>query len=65
VEGDTDEWKFYNIKKLIKKRVRRYGRDKPIIEYLVRWQGYDPEFDEWYGEDLLDKIKKLITTFKT
>ena len=35
VEGDTDKWKSYNIKKLIKKRVHRYNQNKPIIKYLV------------------------------
>jgi len=29
-------------------------KGKKLIEYLVKWRGYGPEFCEWYGEDLLD-----------
>src|SRR5882762_1951306 len=45
VEDDQDideEWKSFSIEKLLDRRLRRYGRGKKIIEYLVKWTGYGP-----------------------
>ena len=63
VEGDTKEWSSYEIEKLVDKRFRRYERDLLIKEYLIRWKRYEPEYDEWYGEDLLDNASKLIVNY--
>jgi len=49
----------HEIEKLVGKRRRKYGRGKLITEYLVRWKGYGPEDDTWYGEDLLDQTVDL------
>ena len=59
-----DEWKSFYIKKLLDRRLRRYGRGKQIIEYLVKWTGYGPEFNEWYGEDLLDSAVELMLEYE-
>jgi hypothetical protein len=32
----NDEWRGFRIETLIDRRLRRYGRDKKIIEYLVK-----------------------------
>ncbi len=63
VEGDTKEWSSYEIEKLVDKRFRRYERDSLIKEYLVRWKRYEPEYDEWYDEDLLDNASELIVNY--
>jgi hypothetical protein len=68
VEDDHDideEWKSFSIEKLLDRRLRRYGRGKKIIEYLVKWTGYGPEFNEWYGEDLLDNAVELMLEYET
>jgi len=41
----------------------KYGR-KTIKEFLIRWKGYGPEFDEWYGEDLLENAKELVQEYE-
>jgi hypothetical protein len=56
----NNEWRDFRIEILIDRRLRYYGRDKKIIEYLVKWKGYGPEFNEWYGEDLLDNAIDLM-----
>ena len=58
------EWKSFYIEKLLDKRLRRYGRGKKIIEYLVKWTGYGPEFNEWYGEDLLDNAVESMLEYE-
>ena len=67
VENDHDidqEWKSFYIEKLLDRRLRRYGRGKKIIEYLVKWTGYGSEFNEWYGEDLLDNAVELMLEYE-
>ena len=64
VEGDTAEWESSEIEKLVDRRVRRYGKGPLIKEYLVRWKGYGPEWDEWYGEDLLDNAMELVQAYE-
>lgn len=45
VEGDTDEFKSWVVESLLNKRTIRRGKGLSI-EYLVRWRGYGPEFDQ-------------------
>jgi hypothetical protein len=61
----NNEWRDFRIEILIDRRFRRYGRDKKIIEYLVKWKGYGPEFNEWYGEDLLNNAVDLILEYES
>lgn len=45
VEGDTEDFKSYEIEKLLNKRIVRKGRGFST-EYLVEWKGYGAQFDE-------------------
>lgn len=45
------------------KRITRKGWGKPRVQYLVRWKGYEPEWDEWYTEDDLGNAKQLIEDY--
>jgi hypothetical protein len=59
--GINEEWKSFSIEKLLDRRLRRYGRGKKIIEYLVKWTGYGPEFN---GEDLLGNAVELMLEYE-
>ena len=45
VEKNTKFEKFYEIEKIINKRVKKYGKTN-VTQYFIRWIGYEPEFDE-------------------
>ena len=63
VQGDTDEWKSFEIDQLLNKRTTRRGRGLST-EYLVRWKGYGPEYDQWYNiKDLADAIE-LVNAYE-
>ena len=52
------------MERVLASQQRRYGRGRSITEYLVRWKGYGPEHDEWYGEDLLDGCLETILDYE-
>ena len=43
-KGDNEEWRSYEIEKLVGRRSRGYGY-KTVLEYLVHWKGYGKEHD--------------------
>lgn len=45
VEGDTEEWKSYEVERIINKRTIKRGR-RWFTQYIIRWLGYKPEFDQ-------------------
>jgi hypothetical protein len=63
-EGDNDEWQSWEIEKIVDKRMRKYGRGKPQVEYLVRWKGFGPAYDQWYPVNLLDKAAELVRDYE-
>jgi hypothetical protein len=56
----ADEWE---IEKILAKRVKTV-RGKHFTDYLVRWTGYGPEFDEWRRQDTLENAKEAIDDFE-
>ena len=65
VEGtpNTSWEKSYEVEKLVKRRDRKYGRTK-VVEYLVRWLGYGPEFDEWKSLPALANSMTLVEDYE-
>ena len=64
VEGDTEEWKSYEVEKMVKKRTRKYG-NRPVAQYLIRWLGYGPEYDEWRSLAALGNCMELVEEFES
>lgn len=63
VEGDTKEWKPYEIKKLINKRTQRFERIE-VTQYPVRWLRYESKYHEWKNLFALINCMKLIEEFE-
>jgi hypothetical protein len=60
MEGDIDKVKSFEIEKLIHKRITaRRG-----IEYLVRWKGWGPQYDEWRNIPELQNALELINEYE-
>jgi hypothetical protein len=52
----SDEWE---IERIVNKRIRRTKGGKHATEYLMRWTGYGPEYDQWYKEKDLSNAGAL------
>ena len=59
-----DKWKSFYIEKLLDHHLHHYRCDKQIIKYLIKWTDYRSEFNEWYREDLLDSVIKLMLKYE-
>ena len=56
-------WKFYEMKKLIDKRIRKFDRIF-VTQYLVRWREYESKYDEWRSIIVFDNVMNLIEIYK-
>jgi hypothetical protein len=56
LEGDEEE---YEVEEILDDRWRR-GR----AEYLVRWTGYTPAYDQWVIESDLGNVGELLREYK-
>lgn len=61
-EGSDSE-SNYQVQKLVGKRVRRRGK-RNVLEYLVRWSGYAPKFDQWMPITDLSNTLELIQDYE-
>ena len=63
VQGDTNEWKLFKLDRLLNKRTIRRGRGWST-EYLIRWKGYGPEFNQWYNVKDLENAIELVEEYE-
>jgi hypothetical protein len=63
VESDTETFKFYEIERVLAKRIRQYEKIK-INQYLIRWKDYESEFDEWKSISNLKNCMSLVEYFE-
>ena len=65
VEGDTDQYKSWELERLLSKRIIPIGRARTMVtQYLARWKGYGPEHDEWLSEHKLSNARELIDDYE-
>ncbi len=56
--------KFWEIDRLLDKRVRTTRGKKEILEYLIRWKGFGSDRDKWYKVKNLGKAQDLISDYE-
>jgi hypothetical protein len=56
----TEEWELHS---LIKKHLTGRGNDRQV-QYLARWKGYGPEWDQWLNSSELGNAQDLIKDFE-
>ena len=63
VEENMKYDKFYEMKRIFAKRIRKYDRTA-IIQYLIKWLEYESEFNEWKSLSSLDDCLNLVEEFE-
>lgn len=63
IDGDSDEWKSYELERIVDKRYTNYGKRKNL-EYLVKFAGWGNQWNEWYPVELLGNAKQLIEEYE-
>lgn len=53
----------YEVEQVLDKRVIR-TRGKPIVQYLVKWKGYQDHDNSWEPEENLEHARLMIKDFK-
>ena len=65
VMEELGEWQPFKVEKVLESRQQQYRRGKTMTEYLVRWKGYGPQHNKWYGEDLLEGCLETLINFES
>ena len=63
IEENTKYDKFYEIERVLAKRIRKYKRIA-VTQYLIKWLEYDHEFNEWKSISTLDNCLNLVQDFE-
>ena len=63
MKKNIDEFRFYEIERLMTKRQRKYNKIW-VTQYLIRWIEYDSEYDEWRSLFVLKNCFDLIKKYE-
>ena len=63
VEENIDIMKFFELERILNKRVTRKERDL-VIEYLVKWVDYESKHDQWLNVKDLDNANELVQNYE-
>ena len=62
IDGDTEEWKSWEVDRLLNKRQVTKGRGV-ATEYLVRWKGWGSAYDQWMNIKDLGNARDLVREY--
>jgi len=62
-KGDEEEEGVFEVEKIVKSRTRMVD-GKDLIEYRVKWKGWEEKDSTWEPEENLDAAEELLTEFK-
>ena len=63
IKNDTSNYQFYEIEKIVDKRVRKYNRTN-VIQYFIWWLKYESKYDEWKNFVVLKNSMKLMKNYE-
>jgi hypothetical protein len=63
VKAADDPEAEWEVEAVVKKRVLRRGRGTKV-QYLVRWKGFGPEYDEWKDEESLEDCSESVKEYE-
>lgn len=63
IDSDTDLFKSFDIERQLNRSIVKLACDNSI-EYLVRWKGYDFEWDRWYNVKNPDNAAQLVLDYE-
>ena len=63
IEDDTKNWRFYTMKKIIDKRLRKFERTT-VTQYMIKWLKYESKYNEWRFLFYLNNCLKLMKKYE-
>jgi hypothetical protein len=63
-EEVIDGEEAWEVEQVVDKRVRKRGRGRPVVEYLVRWKGYPDWEKTWEPEKNLRAAKEAVEDYE-
>jgi len=65
--GDSDDPNVYEVSHIVAQRYSRRSRKKrrKVVQYRVRWVGYESEDDTWLDEDQFENAKDVLANWKS
>ena len=63
IEKNTNDWRFYVIKKILDKRIKKFERIS-VIQYMIKWLDWKSEYNEWRFFFYLNNCLKLMKKYE-
>ena len=63
MKKNTNDWRFYVMKRILNKRIRKFERII-VIQYIIKWFDWKLEYNEWRFFFYLNNCLKLIEKYE-